>query len=608
MDAVMTTGIRALVLVGLWICVGATSGLAASSEKVLTKLDDFELTDFRGRNWTLKDYADDSVLVVAFLGTECPLAQFYATRLNTLAEKYGEKSVRVIGVMSNRQDSLEEIAAFARRRQLSYPVVKDPANRFADQVGAERTPEVFVYDADRNLRYRGRIDDERGVAHQGLAPRRRDLRLAIDDLIAGREVSVPKTEASGCIISRARKFSVDSEITYGTHIAKILRKNCVGCHRENELAPFSLTDGEEASCWADMIVEVIREERMPPWHADDKYEKFANERVLTEQEKQLIFKWAEAGAPVGPDSNLPPLPAKPDGWQLPKEPDLVLPVTFAPVSVPAEGGSRGLRYEWYMQTPGFTEDKWVTAAELRPGNREVVHHILAFAVKPGEERATLGRADVSYLFGYVPGARVEALPPGHAKKIPAGHNIYFQVHYTPNGVPQKVQSHMGLVFADPEDVTHEIKTSSARERRFRIPGGRRLGKKDGPSDFPVQAVSSPLPANATLLAFSPHMHLRGKSFNYELLAPGNEPRMLLNVPAYDFNWQNTYVLEKPIDLPAGSRLRCKAVYDNSLSNLSNPNPMVDVYFGEQTWDEMMIGFFHYSVPVNPSEIAVLDSE
>jgi peroxiredoxin len=595
----MITGFRVIVfVVGLWMCAVGSSGLAASPEMVSTKLKDFELTDFRGRNWTLKDFPQDSFLVVAFLGTECPLAQFYATRLNSLADKYSTESVRVMGVMSNRQDSLEEIAAFARRRDLSYPVVKDPANRFADQVGAERTPEVFVYDSERNLRYRGRIDDERGVAHQGLAPRRRDLRLAIDELLAGRKVTVPMTEASGCIISRTKDFATESDITYGTHIAKILRKNCVGCHRENELAPFSITDGEEASSWADMIVEVIREDRMPPWHADDKHEKFANERSLTEEEKLLIYKWAEAGGPVGPKPDLPPLPAKPVGWQLPKEPDLVLPVTFTPVTVPAEGGSRGLRYEWYMQTPGFTEDKWVTAAELRPGNREIVHHILAFAVKPGQERATLGRADVSYLFGYVPGARVEELPPGHAKKIPAGHNIYFQVHYTPNGVPQKVQSHMGLVFADPADVTHEIRTSSARERRFRIPGGKRLGKKEGPSDFPIQAVSSPLPANATLLAFSPHMHLRGKSFNYELLAPGKEPRMLLNVPAYDFNWQNTYVLEKPIALPVGSRLRCKAVYDNSLSNLSNPNPLVDVYFGEQTWDEMMIGFFHYSLPVN----------
>ena len=571
---------------------------AAAPNLEPAKLEALDLTDSRGRNWTLKDFSDDSVLVVAFFGTECPLAQFYATRLDRIAQQYSDKTVQVIAVISNRQDSLEEIAAFVNRRNLSYPVVKDPANRFADQVGAERTPEVFVYDSGRNLRYRGRIDDQRGVAHDLLEPRRRDLQLAIDELIDGREVSVPRTEASGCIISRTKKVDPGSKITYGTHVAKILRKNCVGCHRENELAPFSLSDGEEASSWADMIVEVIRDDRMPPWHADGEHAKFANERSLTEEEKQLIFTWAKAGAPVGPEPNLAPLPARPVGWQLPKEPDLVLPVTFTPVPVPAEAGPRGMRYQWYMQSPGFTEDKWVTAAELRPGNREVVHHILAFAVKPGQERATLGRADVSYLFGYVPGARVEPLPKGHAKKIPAGHNIYFQVHYTPNGTPQKVQSYMGLVFADPEDVTHEIRTSSATERRFRIPGGLRLGKKEGPSDFPIEATSSPLPDNATLLAFSPHMHLRGKSFNYELVTPDKQRRMLLNVPDYDFNWQTTYVLDKPLEVPAGSRLHCKAVYDNSWGNLSNPDAMRDVRFGEQTWDEMMIGFFHYSVPVN----------
>ena len=579
---------------------------AASPSLEPAKLESLDLTDFRGRNWKLKDFENDSILVVAFFGTECPLAQFYATRLNRIAQQYRDKSVQVIAVISNRQDSLEEIAAFATRRNLSYPVAKDPANRFADQIGAERTPEVFVYDSARKLRYRGRIDDQRGVAHDLLEPRRRDLQLAIDDLIGGREVSVPRTEASGCIISRAKKVDSESTVTYGTHIARILRKNCVGCHREDELAPFSLTDGEEASHWADMMVEVIREERMPPWHADEKHEKFSNERRLTEEEKELIFRWAEAGAPIGPEPNLPPLTPKPVGWQLPKEPDLVLPVTFTPVAVAAEAGPLGVRYQWYMQAPGFTEDKWVTAAELRPGNHEVVHHILAFAVKPGQERVTLAQADVSYLFGYVPGARVEPLPAGHAKKIPAGHNIYFQVHYTPNGTPQKVQSHMGLVFADPEDVTHEVKTSSARERRLWIPGGSSLGKNEGPSNYPVEATSGRLPANSTLLAFSPHMHLRGKAFNYELRTPDGESRMLLNVPNYDFNWQTTYVLDKPIEVPAGSRLHCKAVYDNSLSNLSNPDPMRDVRFGDQTWDEMMIGFFHYSVPVNPIESA--DSE
>ena len=193
-------------------------------------------------------------------------------------------------------------------------------------MGAERTPEVFVYDADRNLRYRGRIDDERGVAHQGLAPRRRDLREAIDELIAGQEVSVPRTEASGCIISRTKVVASDTDITFGTHIARILREKCVDCHRDDELAPFSLVDGEEASCWADMIVEVIREDRMPPWHADSAHEKLSNARTLTNEEKELIFKWAEAGAPVGPKPDLPA--SREMVGQLPRDPDLVLPVTF----------------------------------------------------------------------------------------------------------------------------------------------------------------------------------------------------------------------------------------------------------------------------------------
>ena len=572
----------------LLVVIGDCGVQAAAPALEPSKLESLALSDFRGREFKLQDFSDDSILVVAFLGTECPLAKHYANRLNSIARDYDSKSVQVLAVMSNRQDSLEDIKAFALRQKLTYPVLKDPSNLFADQVGAKRTPEVFVYDSERNLRYRGRVDDQWGVSHQLLEPRRRDLQLALDELLQGRELTVASTEPSGCIISRTTEIDPDCEVTYGTHIAKILRKNCVGCHRENELAPFSLIDGEEASCWADMIAEVVRDGRMPPWHADDQHGAFSNDRSLTDEEKELIFKWADAGGPLGPDTNLSPLPEKPEGWQLPQEPDLVIPVTFAPVSVPAVGT---VRYKYYMQDPGFTEDKWVTAAELRPGNREVVHHILAFAVPPGQERDALRRAAETYLFGYVPGARVETLPPGHAKKIPAGSRIWFQVHYTPNGTPQKEQSHFGLVFADPATVTHEVKTDSARTLRIRIPPREEAYQTSGTSRL--------LPEGATLLAFSPHMHVRGKSFNYELITPRGESRMLLNVPNYDFNWQTTYVLKNPLSVPAGSRIRSQAVYDNSENNRSNPDPTAWVGWGDQTWDEMMIGYFHYSVPKTP---------
>ena len=551
------------------------------------KLESLELTDFRGREFKLQDLSGDSIIVVAFLGTECPLAKHYANRLNSIAKDY-EESVQVLAVMSNRQDSLEDLEAFALRHKLTYPVLKDPSNLFADQVGAKRTPEVFVYDQKRHLRYRGRVDDQWGVTHQLDKPRRRDLRLALNDLLEGREVAVARTEASGCIISRTKKVDVSSEVTYGSHIARILRKNCTGCHRDGEIAPFALTDGEDAASWADMIAEVVREQRMPPWHATDEYEKLSNERRLSEEEKTLIQKWADAGGPLGVDPKLPPLPEKPEHWQLPREPDLVLPVTYVPESIRATGTER---YRFFMQDPGFTEDKWVTAAELRPGNREVVHHILAFAVPPGQERRVLSEAVRNYLFGFVPGSRVEPFPPGYAKKIPAGSRIWFQVHYTPNGTPQKDQSHFGLVFADPAKVTHEIKTDSAWTRNLRIPPEENAYKTSG--------TSLRLPPEATLLAFSPHMHVRGKAFDYDLITPGGGSRMLLNVPDYDFNWQTTYVLENPIPVPEGSRIRSHAVYDNSQDNLSNPDPTKWVRWGDQTWDEMMIGFFHYSVPRTP---------
>jgi len=594
----------------LWLaaCLSVVTGEsgvhAAAPALEPIKLESLDLKDFRGREFKLQDFSDDSYLVVAFLGTECPLAKHYANRLKSIARVYDSKSVQVLAIMSNRQDSLEEIEAFVLRQKLTYPVLKDPSNLFADQVGAKRTPEVFVYDEKRNLRYRGRVDDQWGVSHKLDEPRRRDLQLALDDLLEGKEVTVARTEASGCIISRTKKVDTESEVTYGSHIAKILRKNCIGCHREGEIAPFALTNGEDAACWADMIAEVVRDGRMPPWHATDEHEKLSNDRNLSEEEKNLIQKWADAGGPLGVDLELPPLSEKPEGWQLPREPDLVVPVTFVPESIRATGEER---YRFFMQDPGFIEDKWVMAAELRPGNREVVHHILAFVVPPGQERKVLSAAVRTYFFGFVPGSRVEPFPPGHAKKIPAGSRIYFQVHYTPNGIPQKDQSHLGLVFADPATVTHEVKTDSAWTRDFR--GSQRNGIRmrnaipQGAEAHRITAKSESLPAGAKLLAFSPHMHTRGKSFNYELVTPRGESRMLLNVPNYDFNWQTTYVLENPIPVASGSRIRSEAVYDNSENNLSNPNWEVDVYWGDQTDDEMMIGYFHYSVPRTAGQIS-----
>ena len=547
------------------------------------KLERMDLLDFRGREWTLEDFGDDQILVVAFLGTECPLAKHYSIKLNDLARELEGQGVGVVGVMSNRQDSLEEIAAFANRQSLEFPILKDAGNQFADAMQAERTPEVLLFDASRSLRYRGRVDDQYGIGYVRDAPRRKDLRVAIDEVLAGRSVTQPQTRAVGCIIGRTKKSSLTSDVTFGSHVAEILNKNCVKCHRSGEIAPFELTEYDEVAGWADMIAEVVREGRMPPWHATSEHETFANDRSLTEEEKSAIYEWAEAGAPAGDLSDLPTPPARLTSWQLPKEPDLVVPVSPKPFQVPATGA---VRYQYFAVDPEFEEDVWLKAAELKPGNREVVHHILVFAVPKGQRRGLDGAR--GFLEGYVPGARVKPWPKGHAKRVPAGSELIFQVHYTPIGTPQTDQSSFGMVFADPDDVTHEVITSSAVQPRLRIP--------PGDANYTVDATGPSLPEQATLLSFSPHMHVRGKSYRYELRAPGREQETILDIPAYDFNWQTTYILSQPRSVSSGTRVFCTAVFDNSDANLNNPDPTATVRWGDQTWDEMMIGYYHYSVP------------
>jgi peroxiredoxin len=566
-----------------------TAESAAALELEPVRLEKIDLVDFRGRTWTLEDFQEDKILVVAFMGTECPLAQHYAIRLQELADKYRSRGVAVVAVMSNRQDSLEEIASYAQRQKIEFPVLKDAGNRLADHLGADRTPELYVFDSDRNVRYRGRVDDQYGIGYIREAARRHDLVAAIDELLAGKPVSVPRTQAVGCIIGRAKPVDEDSEVTFGSHVAAILYQRCVECHREGEIAPFALTDHDEVAGWADMIAEVVREGRMPPWHASEEHAEFKNDRRLSDEEKQAIYDWADAGAPAGDLSSLPPLPENIPGWQLSQQPDLVLSLTEEPFQVPATGE---VKYQYFSVDPGFTEDKWVKAFEVKPGNRAVVHHILGFTVDKGQKRVGL-QAALGFKFGFVPGTGVTEAGPGHAMLIPAGSHLLFQVHYVSVGTPQTDHSQLGLVFADPAEVTHEVIISSAYQLDIRIPPG---------ADHHVITSAGPaFPPDSTLLGMNPHMHVRGKSYRYELETPDGKRTTLLDVPNYDFNWQTMYMLKHPLQVPTGSRLLCEAVFDNSEDNLNNPNPKQWVRFGDQTWEEMMIGYYVFAVPLGRTE-------
>lgn len=560
---------------------GNTAGKSVSPSVLGRQIKNFRRHDFRGKSHQLADYSQHPILVVAFLGTECPLAKLYGPRLQNLADQYAGDGVGFLGINANRQDSLTEIAAYARRHEVKFPLLKDPGSELAELFGAARTPEVFVLDAERTIRYHGRIDDQYGVGYVREKPEHQDLRAAIEDLLAGGPVKTAETTAVGCLIGRAREPNGDSTVTYSNQIARLLDKHCVECHREGEIAPFALTSYDDVAGWADMMAEVVRQQRMPPWHANPDYGQFANARSMNETEKELLYEWVRQGAPEGDPAELPPKREFVTGWRLPRQPDLVIDMRDKPFTVPAEGV---IEYQYFAVDPEFEEDKWVTAADVVPGSRSAVHHVIVFISPPENKR----RRGMGLLAAYVPGQSAFQYAPGQARLIPAGSKLIFQMHYTPIGSEVKDMSQLGLVFADADDVQEEVVSLIAINEKFEIP--------PHADNYRVEASRSHWPTDARLLSIAPHMHLRGKSFRVSAVWPNKAKKILLDVPNYDFNWQNAYALADPLHLERDLVLHCTAHYDNSVENLANPDPSSAVRWGDQTWDEMMIAFFDVAVP------------
>jgi len=562
------------VTVAAGLLVGAVA-LSGAETRVGAKIDDFTLHDYVGAKHSLSDWQNKQAVVIAFLGVECPVAKQYGSRLAELAAMYEPKGVAFVGIDANQQDTLAEIAHYAREYSIDFPILKDPGNAVADQCGAQRTPEVFVVDAKRVIRYWGRIDDQYGVGYVRASATRNFVADALDDLLAGKEVGEPAQEPVGCFIGRVQRVTPTGDVTYTKHIASILHQRCAMCHRSGEVAPFSLVAYDEVASWAETIREVIADGRMPPWHANPQYGKFVNDFRLPQREKDLINTWIKNGCPQGNEADLPPLEPFVEGWRIP-QPDKVyrMPQAF---HVPAKGV---VEYQHFAIDPGFTEDKWIKAAEVRPGNRAVTHHLIAFFHPPGSEEFEPIEPLYNSIVGFAPGLPPSIYPQGTYRRIPAGSKIVIQAHYTPNGSPQSDQSELGLIFADPKTVKKEMTVAAALNWQFRIPAGSNNHRVESSHKFEQDTL---------LWALTPHMHLRGKSFRFVANYPDGHDEILLDVPRYDFNWQNTYGLVEPKLMAAGTQIRCTATYDNSADNLANPDPNSAVMWGDQTWQEMMVG-------------------
>ena len=587
--------VRLLMILGL--CLGAGVVRADDSPLAEVRLDEIKLPDDAKQSQTLADLAGQRGLVVVFVGVECPLVRAYLPRLIELHHTFADQGFGLVAVDANGQDSPDAIAQLKREFRLPFPVLLDANQQLARALAATRTPEAFVIDGRGKVRYRGQIDDQYGLGYQKAEPRQHHLTDAVAALLAGREIATPSTQAVGCLIGRLPResgaTSTATDVTYSNQIARVLAKNCVGCHREGDIAPFALDNFESAAAWADTCVEAVDAGRMPPWFASPEYGKFTNEHRLSDADKTLLRDWAKAGCPEGDRQQLP-APAQTAVAIDTFVPDVVYPMSKQAFEVPASGI---VDYQYYAIDPGWTEDKWVSRTEIYAGEKSVVHHVLLFVQRPGVHYPGIYPGEL--IGGFVPGRRGETLPDGLAFHIPARSKIIFQMHYTPNGVPRSDLTHVGFKFADPAKVKYIASARRAINVMFQIPPRQ--------SDYEAQARYV-FDNDAVLLNLTPHMHVRGKSFRYVAIFPDGRRETLLEVPRWDFNWQMDYTLAQPLAIPKGTVLECTATFDNSESNPANPDPSQWITFGEQTSQEMLIGFFVAAEPVDqpappPEEIA-----
>ncbi|MEO1996116.1 MAG: redoxin domain-containing protein [Planctomycetaceae bacterium] len=543
---------------------------------------DFVLANHEGNRVSLSDFDDSPVVVLFFTGTDCPISNLYLVELEKLQREYADRGLQVIGLNSNAGTTPSKLAKHRREYKLSIPVLGDPAQQVADRLGAQRTAEVFLLDRQRVVRYHGRVDDRFGYTFKNATPRRRDLRLALDQLLRGERITVSETEPLGCLMTRANKPPRTTQVTYAKDVSRILQRRCHECHRPGMVGPFSLLTYEDAVQHSAMTKEVVLQGRMPPWHADPRYGHWSNNRNMNQQEMDTLIGWIDAGVPFGDKKHLPPQKSYTDGWTIEK-PDVVFELPRE-VTIPADGV---VPYLYFDVPTHFKQDVWIQAAEARPDNRAVVHHIIVSYKLPGEKNWRRR----GHICGTAPGDPPTILPPGIAKKIPAGAILKFQMHYTPTGKVEKDRSQVGFVFYKGDrPPTALARTRGIMNGRFRIPAGAAHHRVTASYTFREDVV---------LLNLMPHMHLRGKDFLYRAKYPDGRKEILLSVPRYDFNWQNTYRFASPLRLPQGTRIDCLAHFDNSADNPANPDATQEVRWGDQTWEEMMIGWVGF-VPDKPT--------
>ncbi len=538
------------------------------------EVSNFRLLDTAGNAHELYYKKPAGAVILVLSGTNLPAALTLSGELEQIRKDSGGAQLPIWIISASDHGEREKVAAMAAASAGGSVVLQDASHAVHKTLGTGRTPEaVLVSTADWSIAYRGSVEET--IDTGAGVVRNRRLANAVSDFLAGRPVDVSRTAPIG----EPAGLRPVPHGEYRTHIAPMLLKSCMPCHMPGDIAPWSMTNHAVISTFSKIMKSAVLAGEMPPWHADPKHQKFVNSKALAPEEVAMLVDWIDRGAPRG--SGEDPLessvvPSEPD-WPLGK-PDAI--ITIDPQEVPANG-EVDYRY-LYAQNP-FPNDVWLRAVSIKPGERSVVHHCLVFKGNLTELIALRGGLG-GFFAGYVPGMEQVAFPQGTGKLLRKSDVIVFQMHYTVSGKATTDRTQMGLYLA-PARPEKELVTGAAATTSFVIP-------PNNPA-VPVSAFKT-FAKKSILYEFSPHMHFRGANSRFTLIYPNGDREVVLNVPSYFFNWQALYRLEKPKEVPAGTRLLCEGNFDNSPQNRFNPDPNQVVRFGEQSWEEMFIGYINYT--------------
>ncbi len=558
------------------------SGLVSASASALRAgqaVENFRLTDHTGASHELYRFSDRKAIVFMVQGNGCPIVRNAMPRYKELRDEFAGSGVEFLLINSNLQDNRTSIAAEAEGFAMDMPILIDDTQLIGEALKFVRTGEVFVVDPqDWSIAYQGALDDRLSYENQKQQAKHHYLRDAVAAMVKGKAVKVAATKPIGCLINLPnlpgqKNAELHANISYSKDIAPMLVEKCVSCHRSAGIGPWEMSDYNMILGFSPMIREVVRTQRMPPWHADPHFGEFANDRSLSVAQRQKLVHWIEAGSPRGEGKDpLAELVHNWPEWAL-GEPDLIIEIPGH--EVPATGT---VAYQYQKVTNPYDKDVWVRAMEILPGDRKALHHVITSFGVPGPN-GKVDRRTSSSLGGYVPGAVAEEMPDGAGTFLPAAAEFTFQMHYTTYGKPAVDNSRIGIYFHDKKP-KYEMGGLILMNSKIKIPAH---------SNGHTETASRVIDKDVLIYSMLPHSHFRGKASNFRAIYADGREEMLLSVPNYDFNWQTDYFLEEPKFLPAGTKIVHSTSWDNTASNPANPDPDRDVPWGEQSWDEMLFG-------------------